>query len=355
MPSSAGLSHSDHSHGEQQSRVELSSEQLKALEVIDGQLADVDTETMARQYLQTRDVLLARQAVIADIPDFWPVVFANAATELESAVTRADAQLFSDCLVGLDVTRPEIPVAARPSDTGLKAFGEPHSLHFVFRFKPNDYFSDATLEKTFWLRRAKVGGDDGMPELVSEPVAIDWKSPDKDLTNGLGAAAGRLWAAQQAAGTLNGIVSTADERAARDAAAKAMPEYKELAAMLERRSEGAVSFYNFFAYRGRWVGEAENAEATAAWRAKRERERELVRAGKLKELADDEGADNDDDDDYHAAEADVETFPGGHFAAVTIAEDIWPSAIDYYLLSDAEDDGLGSLDGDESETEEVEL
>ncbi|KAI8633896.1 hypothetical protein F5Y19DRAFT_256987 [Xylariaceae sp. FL1651] len=314
---------------------------IKELHLFEAAISDVDTEVTAKQYLMTRDIFAARQNTIAKIPSFWAETFDNASTELEAAVTPADLEIFSAALTSLEVSRPEIPADAKPSDMGIEKFGEPRSLRFTFRFKENDWFSDKELAKTFFFRYGK----DGSAGLVSEPVKINWKSPEKDLTQGLSDAALAFWAAQKgnASQNLDGVLAN-DARHARDAAAKQMPEYKALAKKLEDNVTGALSFFNFFSYRGRWISAAEHIEAKAELLAKR-------KAAQAGQDMDEDDEDEDDDDEDFTEEA-VETFPAGHEVAVTIAEDIFPNAIDYFMGSTIDSDI--DIDDDDDEDEEME-
>ncbi|KAI1429215.1 hypothetical protein F5Y12DRAFT_545348 [Xylaria sp. FL1777] len=320
--------------------VVISPETIKELHLFEAAISDVDTEVTAKQYLMSRDIFAARQKTIAKIPSFWAVTFDNAATELEAAVTPSDLEVFSAALTSVEVTRPEIPASAKPSDLGLDKFGEPRSLQFTFRFGDNEWFSDKELTKTFYFRYGK----DGSAGLVSEPIKIHWKSPEKDLTQGLSDAALAFWDAQRADASqkLDGVLAN-DARHARDAAAKKIPEYQTLAKKLESNVEGALSFFNFFSYRGRWISAAEHVEAKAELLAKRK----AAQAGQ--EMDEDEDEDDEDDEDF--TEEAVETFPAGHEVAVTIAEDIFPNAIDYFMGNTIDSDI--ELD-DDDEDEEME-
>ena len=66
-----------------------------------------------------------------------------------------------------------------------------------------------------------------------------------------------------------------------------------------------------------------------------------------------EGVDDDNDD---FPEEDVETFPAGHEVAVAIAEDIYPSAIDYFMADTIDsDDELDGINIDDSDDDDVEM
>jgi hypothetical protein len=318
--------------------IEIDPRALKELQLLDASLSDIESEVMAKKVLQMAPVLAQRQQTIDKIPGFWAVVFDNAAVELEAAITPADSEIFANALVRLEVLRPEIPAGASYTDSGLDKFGEPRSVTINFYFKENEWFSDSVLSKTLYFRYSK----DGSTGLVSDPVKINWKA-GKDLTEGLTDAAFELWAAQKQIPSqkLDAVLSK-DDRKARDAQAKELPQYKNLVKLLEEKVNGAISFFNFFSYRGRWTSAAENKEALAKVNARRT----AALAG-----ADDE-SDDEDDEDFDFAEEEAETFPPGHDVAVTIAEDIWPDAIDYFFADTIDSDI--ELEGDD-EDEDVEM
>jgi hypothetical protein len=312
---------------------------LKELELIDADLSDIDTEVMARKVLQLAPVLEKRQHTIAKIPGFWATVFDNAAVELEAAITPLDTEIFAKALIGLEVLRPEIPAGVTHLDSGLNKFGEPRSVTINFHFKENEWFSDSVLSKTLYFRATH----DGSNGLSSDPIKINWKA-GKDVTEGLTDAAYALWAAQKQ-NPSQGIDAdlTKEARKARDAQAKQLPEYKALVALLEQKVQGAISFFNFFSYRGRWTSAAESKAAIAKVAARRA----AAHAGQA------EDEDDDEEDEDEMAEEDAETFPPGHEVAVSIAEDIWPDAIDYFF-ADTIDSELGDEDSDEDEDVEME-
>lgn len=67
------------------------------------------------------------------------------------------------------------------------------------------------------------------------------------------------------------------------------------------------------------------------------------------EEKDDEEEEEDDDEDF--TEEAVETFPAGHEVAVTIAEDVFPNAIDYFM-GDSIDSDI-DLDDDDDDDDEM--
>ncbi|KAK9420838.1 putative Nap family protein [Seiridium unicorne] len=325
---------------------EIDPQAIKELQLLDAAAADVSNEITAKKWLLHAPIFAQRQKTIEKIPGFWATVLDNAAIELEGAITSRDSDIFSHALTKLEVSRPEIPAGAKPTDSGVEKFGEPRSVALTFHFKQNEWFTDSTLSKAFYWRRGK----DGSSSLVSDPVKINWK-PGKDITNGLTDAAYALWVAQKNGKQLDGVFS-GDSHKARDAAAKALPEYKFLAKLLEKEyseeaeAAGATSFFNFFSYRGRWISAAENVEATNEVRAKR--------AAALAGQEDDDEDEDDDDEDFEFAEEDVETFAPGHEIALNIAEDIFPDAINYFLADEIEIDSDVDLDSDD-EDDDVEM
>lgn len=319
--------------------VEIDPQALKELELLDASLSDIETEAMAKKCLQMAPVLEQRQKTIEKIPGFWAVVFDNASVELEAAITPTDSEIFAKALTRLEVLRPEIPAGVSHLDSGLAKFGEPRSVTINFYFKENEWFSDSVLSKTLYFRATH----DGSTGLSSDPVKINWKA-GKDVTEGLTDAAYALWAAQKQDPSqgLDADLSK-DARKARDARAKELPQYKALVQLLETKVNGAISFFNFFSYRGRWTSAAENSAATAKVQARR--------AAALAGQPEEEEDDDEDEDDF--AEEDAETFPPGHDVAVSIAEDIWPDAIDYFFADSIDSDV--DIDDDDDEDDDVEM
>ncbi|ETS84470.1 hypothetical protein PFICI_02495 [Pestalotiopsis fici W106-1] len=321
---------------------EIDPQAIKELQLLDAAAADVNNEITAQRWLKHVPIFAQRQKTIEKIPGFWATVLDNASIELEGAITNKDSEIFASALTHIEVSRPEIPAGAKATDSGVEHFGEPRSVGIAFHFKSNEWFADSVLAKNFYWRRGK----DGSSSLVSDPIKINWK-PGKDITNGLTDAAYALWVAQKNAGQLDGVFA-GELQKKRDAAARALPEYKALANLLEKEySEeaeiaGATSFFNFFSYRGRWISAAENAESTAEVRAKRA----AALAGQ-----DDAEESDDEDGDYEFAEEDVETFAPGHEIALNIADDIFPDAINYFLADEIEIDSDVDLDSDDEDVE----
>lgn len=187
----------------------------------------------------------------------------------------------------------------------IKGSGDPRSLHFKFEFKPNEYFEDTTLEKTFWYRRAK----DGWTGLVSEPVRINWKT-SKDLTEGLTDMARALFEARTKTGDMTG---------------RGLPEYTALRAKVQNWNAMNTSFFTWFGWISgrRWVSEEESIKANEEYAALKEK-RKAGEKVQLPEEAAEEAEELPEDDEA------VEVHQAGDELAISLAEDLWPNAIKFF-------------------------
>lgn len=260
--------------------------------------------------------------------------------------------------------------------------GSPRSVSIRFTFHPNEWFEDEVLEKKFWFRRRRAarggsgaGGEQGWCGLVSEPVRIRWKGKGKDLTEGLTDAVYRAWMAekkqqekQKQKQKQEGKLSDSNDgdiniNGKEDAKEKGkgkkapkmpiLPEHRELDKKLQGSTEGALSFFTWFAYRGPHVTAEESALATAEAHLgglkggrrggdddddddNRKRKRG---AGDAAEEGDDasegeeegeEKKDDEDEDEDEENDMEREVFPNGEELAVAISEDLFPSAMKYF-------------------------
>lgn len=239
--------------------------------------------------------------MVADIPNFWALVFEQAPQEVEQYIQPQDSEVLSSSLKSILVSRFEA------EDGGN---GDPRSLSITFEFNENEYFENKVLEKKFWQRRSKDGNFSG---LVSEPVPIKWK-PKKDLTDGLLDMAVSVYEQEKKNGQ-TGISKVKNFT----------PEQKALQAKIEATGMGGISFFAFFGYRGWPVSAEESKEAVE----KDKKERAQRAAGKSAEDEDEApeliDADSDEDD-----EEILEIFADGEELAIAIAEDLWPSALKYF-------------------------
>ncbi|RDA89994.1 hypothetical protein CP533_2683 [Ophiocordyceps camponoti-saundersi (nom. inval.)] len=289
-------------------------EQLQDLE---DDFEEVELELIRQQAKLSEPLYAKRAKLVADIPNFWPLVFEQSPSDIDEYIQPSDAALLLGSLRSLSVDRFELPD------------GDPRSISIRFDFGENDHFNNKTIEKKFWWRRAK----DGWTGLVSEPVDIDWKSPDKDLTCGMLALARKIWVEDHDSG---GKTKNKDESDAK----------KQLREHMNKTGLGGVSFFAWFGFRGRDISAQESCEATEAERKKRKARDDG------KEVEDEA----DDDDDDVEDEYEYEVFPTADDLALAIAEDLWPGATKYFIqaqeqdaMSDAgfESDGEMSDDGED--------
>lgn len=285
---------------------------------------------VARQHHLTQPTYKKRAALVANIPSFWPLVFEQSPPDIDQFIQPSDSAVFASCLTSLEVERFEV---APLSSVDSKTFGEPRSLLFRFHFSENEYFSNSVLEKRFWFRRAP----DGWAGRVSEPVKIDWKK-GKDLTNGMGALALRLFEAQKKGGV--------DENGKSKLVAKDIPEFQALKKKVESSSEGLMSFFAWFGFRGRWASKEENDAVLA----KEKVEREQRKKGERPE----QKAEQEEDDDFPTEEIDSEIFPAGEELAVAMAEDLWPGALKYFTQAQEDgDEDLSDLEFESGNDEDM--
>ncbi|TQV92057.1 hypothetical protein V2A60_004363 [Cordyceps javanica] len=282
------------------------------LQELEDDFEEVEVELLRHQAKLTGDLYEKRAKVIAEIPNFWPLVLEQSPSDIDEYIQPTDSAVLLNSLTDLSVDRFE-----------LASGGDPRSISITFTFSENEYFSDKTLEKKFWWRCAK----DGWAGLVSEPVKINWKSKDKDLTQGMLDLVCQLRAAEQAAG------KKLDD--------DAEPKKSLIAQMESSGGIGGVSFFAWFGFCGRNISAEESKEAFKEEQAKRQKRK----AGE-EVPEDDEDEDDDDDDD----EYETEIFPTADDVAVCIAEDVWPNAIKYFITA-MEQDALSDIDFEESDEE----
>lgn len=182
-----------------------------------------------------------------------------------------------------------------------------------FTFSPNEWFEDEVLEKKFWFRRSKSG----WTGLVSEPLRIRWKG-GKDLTDGLTEAAFYAWEAE------NKHTSEANGSDKGEKKRTVLPEHEAVMKKMETATEGSLSFFTWFGFRGRHVTAKESEEYVKAEIKRREDLKSGI--GAPLPLKDPEGFGEDEDDD----ELDTEVFPAGEDLAIAISDDLFPGAVKYF-------------------------
>ncbi|PFH55113.1 hypothetical protein XA68_10679 [Ophiocordyceps unilateralis] len=285
-----------------------SSVTYEQLQDIEDEFEELELELLRQQAKLSKPLFAKRAELVADIPNFWPLVMEQSPCEIDEFIQPSDAALLLGSLRSLSVDRFELPDG-----------GDPRSIAIRFDFADNDHFHDTTLEKKFWWRRAK----NGWSGLVSEPVDIRWKSAEKDLTGGLVSLARKVWD---------------DHQAKQESDAK-----KKLKEVMNKTGLGGVSFFAWFAFRGRAISAQESDEAAEAARQARQQGRQV---------------DDDTDSESDEYEDDLEVFPMADDVAVAIAEDLWPSAIKYFIQAqeqEAMSDAAFESDGDVSAEHEEEV
>ena len=143
---------------------------------------------------------------------------------------------------------------------------------------------------------------------MSEPVKIQWKK-DRDLTGGLLDMVCAAWAVSQSSPKANELT----------------PEEKALKKKIDNTGMGGLSFFAWFGFIGRHVSAAESREAVRVEDERRQARREK-KDSRTMETTDD----LEEEDDVGMM---LEIFPDGGDLAVSISEDLWPSAINYFSES----------------------
>jgi hypothetical protein len=237
--------------------------------------------------------------------------------EIDQFIQPQDSQIFAESLKSISVTRPEL-------DGGKD--GNPRTIAFRFEFKPNDFFADTVLEKTFHWRRAS----DGFTGLVSEPVPVQWKK-GKDLSEGLNGMAVKLFEARKKAG---------------DFLKSDLPEYEALAEKLTTANAINTSFFTWFGFVSgrRYITAEESAKAEAEYKEKKAKGEKIAPEEEDDDDEDDEGVDKNDD-------SVVEVHEEGEQLAISFAEDLWPGAIKYFTQAQGMDD-MSDIDFEEMEMED---
>ncbi|TGJ81979.1 hypothetical protein E0Z10_g6795 [Xylaria hypoxylon] len=318
-------------------QVNATYEQLAELE---RQFEDVDTEIIRQQHALTKALYEKREKLVADIPNFWPLVIEQAPPDVDQYIQPSDSAVLLSSLDSVSVSHFEIENDGK---------GDPRSLSIKLEFSENEYFEDKVLEKKFWYRRS----NDGYGGLVSEPVPIKWKA-GKDITQGLLDLAVKVWEHDKkgrANGASNGKKTTKSKNWTAD--------QKALREKIDAYGLGGVSFFCWFGYRGEDISAEESAIAIE--NDKKSRAEGTASEPKGAE-EDEEEDDNDDEEEDPLA---LEIFPDGDDLAVAFSEDLWPSALKYFAqaqeadaISDFdfedddeemnEDDGENEDDGDEA-------
>ncbi|KAG0646507.1 nucleosome assembly [Hyphodiscus hymeniophilus] len=273
---------------------------------------DAETDIIRYQASRLSDLYALRHKTVSQIPNFWPLVLEQAPPDIDQYIQPSDSAVLLSALTNLDVTHFDIP---NPD-------GDPRSVSIKFEFSTNEYFEDKVLEKKFWYRR----GRNGWSGLVSEPVKIQWKK-DRDLTGGLLDMVCDAWA-----------VSRTGPKTV-----ELSPEQLILKKKIDSTGMGGLSFFAWFGFIGRHVSADESKKAVES-----ERERRKGRA-LMKDVRTIDATDEleEEEDDVGMS---LEIFPDGGDLAVSITEDLWPSAISYFTQAQEQD----ALSDDDFESDDDE-
>lgn len=292
---------------------EISQVTYEQLAGIEDEFEEIDTQIIKQQYTLSKPAYAKRSGITSSIPNFWPIVLETCPPEIDQFIQPQDSQIFAESLASISVSRPEID--ADPEH------GNPRTVAFRFEFKPNDFFENTVLEKTFHWRRAS----DGFTGLVSEPVAVQWKE-GKDLSEGLNGLAVKLFEARKKAG---------------DYLKKDIPEYAALAEKLTTANAVNTSFFTWFGFvSGRRYVTAEESKKAEAEHKKGDAKPE-----------EEEEEDEDEDEEDKNDDSVVEVHEEGEQLAISIAEDLWPGAIKYFTQAQGMDD-MSDIDFEEMEMED---
>jgi hypothetical protein len=271
-----------------------------------------------QQYTLSKPAYAKRATITSQIPSFWGIVLETCPPEIDQFIQPQDSQIFAESLTSISVTRPEI-------DSGATN-GNPRTVAFRFDFKPNDFFSNTSLEKTFHWRRAS----DGWTGLVSEPVGVQWKK-GKDLSEGLNGMAVKLFEARKKAG---------------DFMKTDLPEFDALAEKLTTANAINTSFFTWFGFVSgrRYVTAEESEKAEAEYKDKKAK-------GETAKPEEDEDEEDDEDEGDKNDDSVVEVHEEGEQLAISIAEDLWPGAIKYFTQAQGMDD-MSDIDFEEMDMED---
>ncbi|KAI9846308.1 MAG: hypothetical protein M1837_004161 [Sclerophora amabilis] len=306
------------------------------LSQLEKEFDDVDSEILRQQSVLQAPLYEKRQELTSRMPDFWPMVFQQAPPEVDQFVQLSDVNVIS-AIKNLTVTRFETPPYSSSAE------GNPRSVSIKFEFMPNEYFKDEILEKKFWFRRTR---DSTATSLVSEPVKIHWKK-GKDLTEGLTDAAVAAWEAERKATaaaatttTTNGVNGHSEEKKR----PPPLPEQQAVVDKMKSITEGSLSFFAWFGFRGRHTTAEESEQAN---RREDERREQYQKGEKLS--TDVENPLDYEEVNFHD---EMEVFPGGEDLAVGISDELWPNALKYYTQAY---DGSGDESGfeDNASSEEI--
>ncbi|KIX09249.1 uncharacterized protein Z518_00328 [Rhinocladiella mackenziei CBS 650.93] len=297
-------------------------EVFEELGSLEKEFAEVELDILRRKEFSLRPLYFKRNTLIDRIPDFWPTVFGNGPEEIQQFFSPADLALISS-LKSFSVERYQIESETK---------GEPRSLRFTFEFAENEFIENRQLVKDFEYKPR----EDGPGSLVSKPVPIKWKGKQKDVTHGLLDAAVELYSAEEALKLKNG------EKRVDMVERESLWQHEKLREkmiQLDESPEKEASFFNWFGFRGAVNTETPQKSATNG--------------------ATGAGADADEEDEDEVEEMlEVEIFPAGEELAISLAEELWTDAMDYFMSAQDEapfDSNGFEIEEDEDDEEVPEL
>ncbi|RMZ78899.1 hypothetical protein DV738_g3581, partial [Chaetothyriales sp. CBS 135597] len=268
-------------------------EALSELGKLEKGFAGVELDHLRRKEFDLKPLYAKRTEILQKIPDFWPTVFLNAPQDIVQHYSERDLEFLAS-IRSFSVERYQI----KSHDSG-----EPRSLRFIFEFAPNELFTDTKLIKEFEY----VSNSDGAGDLISTPVPIKWKSKKKDLTDGLLDAAVDLYRAEQS------MTLKKSGKSVAMVDREGLWQHEKLRELIEKVEESAEepSIALWFGFRGAVARDQESKSAGA------------------------------------------NVFPAGEEVAISLAEDLWSDAIDYFMRTD-QDDGPDLADLDDADEDSSE-
>ncbi|KAF3319272.1 hypothetical protein TWF173_003720 [Orbilia oligospora] len=268
-----------------------------------GALGDLELE-FEKAEIEVSPLYERRNPLTSQIPGFWPTVL-EATPDFDQHVTPKDVPAFAT-ITSLKIIRPN---PEEPRD---------FIIEIGFDKERNQWFEDEVIRKQFWWR----GVEGVWSGLVSEPVEIRWKN-NKDLSDGETGRVYEEWKAkkEEKEGKGKGKGKGKETTTSTTSAKNSEEEKKKKKASLEERLKGGQpSFFTWFA----WVGRG------TEWG---------IDGNPVEEVEEDEDEDDQGND----------LFNHGDELALTIADDIYPNAIKYFLETIT---GQGEFDSDMSDSEE---
>ncbi|KAB8073257.1 nucleosome assembly protein [Aspergillus leporis] len=320
-------------------RAEPTEKQLKQMSFLEEKRTRIDVDCLRDSTVKMRDWYDERDQFINGNDEikenFWVRVFANAPSEIDQYIMTPDAAALGSTLKNLKVERFELDAQGK---------GEPRSIRLTFEFRTgeeNPYFENDKLVKELYWRQRSVKGADGKTKswegLVSEPVRIQWKE-GMDLTKGLLDAACDLAEAEKGG----------KERKKLPELEKLKNKIVELETTADQEEDDEedefplgpenASFFAFFGYRGNDVSAEESEAAT------KKADERYAKLSKGESIEDEE----EEDEEFE----DIEVFPDGEQLAITIADELWPHALELFNREELDVDEFGGDLDDEDEDDE---